>query len=579
MSLTGQDVLDVGSSRIGQQYVLGANVPLDNPNWKGPWDCAEFASWCAYQAYGLVFGAGQPSTLAKAEPYSGYWFSEAKTQGILIAWQDALTIPGAVLIRAPTSSKIGHVAFSMGDNKHTLEARGAAYGVDIFPDAPRRPWGIGCLLPGVEYATGGALPTVVTAKDVVTTLPAGYLWLKKPMFKGAEVVAVQQALKAKGVDPGPIDGEFGPMTHAAVSSFQLLRKLEVDGVVGPNTAKALGLAFPIGSQASQQKLFEAVQNPKAPAPVVVEPLPTGGDQVVDISQRGESFFARTTSGFSFMLGTTTTFTDDMRRTGLFQGSSAIKDSLQFGVYQATDFTAAFGAWAYFIEPTLRAEGGGRFATLNTYDRAAFTFGAPQLAAHTPGSNFILYLRELLKLADAASHFPDLQLLKNAAGQETVHFVGGGASVDLERVTDVVRPSGKKDKQLADLMKYLNSSPVAVDDAERLAAARLMNWLRVNPASKELQIKIFIEGAKGRLAGAKRNVKGFTGTDWRVALWIMDILHQGRGSYVQMSLALGSGSPLEALRKIGWPKYKGRIEEVNKAVGALEASGKLNGFKV
>jgi len=31
-------------------------VPLKNPNYTAPWDCAEFISWCVYQVSGLVVG-------------------------------------------------------------------------------------------------------------------------------------------------------------------------------------------------------------------------------------------------------------------------------------------------------------------------------------------------------------------------------------------------------------------------------------------------------------------------------------------------------------------------------------------
>ena len=42
-----------------------------------------------------------------------------------------------------------------------------------------------------------------------------------------------------GYAPGPIDGEYGPATSAAVTAFQREMKIEVDGVVGPETRKAL----------------------------------------------------------------------------------------------------------------------------------------------------------------------------------------------------------------------------------------------------------------------------------------------------------------------------------------------------
>lgn len=68
--------------------------------------------------------------------------------------------------------------------------------------------------------------------------------------RGAEVRELQQALADAGFDPGPIDGDFGPMTRAAVIAFQEARGLEVDGVVGPQTWGALnGGAAPVEAPA------------------------------------------------------------------------------------------------------------------------------------------------------------------------------------------------------------------------------------------------------------------------------------------------------------------------------------------
>lgn len=50
---------------------------------------------------------------------------------------------------------------------------------------------------------------------------------------------IQQALKAAGFDPGPIDGIKGPKTIAAIKAFQAANGLVVDGIVGPKTTAAL----------------------------------------------------------------------------------------------------------------------------------------------------------------------------------------------------------------------------------------------------------------------------------------------------------------------------------------------------
>ncbi len=59
--------------------------------------------------------------------------------------------------------------------------------------------------------------------------------------RGERVRAVQRGLEALGFKPGQIDGTFGMKTLNAVRAFQRSRGLGVDGVVGPDTWKALGL--------------------------------------------------------------------------------------------------------------------------------------------------------------------------------------------------------------------------------------------------------------------------------------------------------------------------------------------------
>lgn len=59
---------------------------------------------------------------------------------------------------------------------------------------------------------------------------------------GGWVRRLQEALLEAGFDPGQVDENFGGITEQAVLDFQESSGLEVDGVVGPMTWDALGVA-------------------------------------------------------------------------------------------------------------------------------------------------------------------------------------------------------------------------------------------------------------------------------------------------------------------------------------------------
>ena len=61
------------------------------------------------------------------------------------------------------------------------------------------------------------------------------------------VKTLQYLLRARG-HTVTVDGIFGPMTEAAVRSFQQQKGLAVDGIVGPNTWGALIITVKKGSQ-------------------------------------------------------------------------------------------------------------------------------------------------------------------------------------------------------------------------------------------------------------------------------------------------------------------------------------------
>ncbi len=60
--------------------------------------------------------------------------------------------------------------------------------------------------------------------------------------RGEDVEKLQKRLHKLGIDPGPIDGVFGPKTEAAVRGFQTMQMIDVDGIAGPKTLEALKAA-------------------------------------------------------------------------------------------------------------------------------------------------------------------------------------------------------------------------------------------------------------------------------------------------------------------------------------------------
>lgn len=225
-------------------------------------------------------------------------------------------------------------------------------------------------------------------------------------------------------------------------------------------------------------------------------------------------------------------------------------------YNREEFRETHGFWADFIHPTAMAEG-ALYHTLNTYDRARFTFTFLQYAAHVPNGDFVVYLRALLKLPLAAEYFPDLKLVNNR----------------ITRVTDNGTIQLESDTSTAALMDYLNPSRSQVEDTEVVQAAKFVHWAQNDPLHREAQIDTGIAHFKEKMVGYA-NRYDLDGALDSICLVIADIRHQGRATSPVIIAALNSSKPLDSLLAIGEQRFPERISTLKREIKKLTDEGTL-----
>jgi len=161
------------------------------------------------------------------------WFADVEPQSVLES--DPPSAEDDWLVQPETIRRPGaelpwlRIAIVVGALVVILVAGLAAAGVFSGSKGPATP-------PITSVSVNSPTTTASKPSSNVRTLPTTTL---KPGDTGAQVRALQRALKALGYPVGTIDGQYGPATKTAVAAFQHAQGLTADGVFGPNTLNAL----------------------------------------------------------------------------------------------------------------------------------------------------------------------------------------------------------------------------------------------------------------------------------------------------------------------------------------------------
>jgi len=306
----------------------------------------------------------------------------------------------------------------------------------------------------------------------------------------------------------------------------------------------------------------------------------GSDIILDIDPTGE----RVAQGIGFELkreADTKWFARAINAVDsdwFYVGRETKDDANQYyGIFQKTneyygskfnhaDHIATLDQWVYLLYATGYCESKNFFNVFNTYDRAKFTYGFYQLAAHTPKDNLILLFRRLIGLDLAKQYFPELTLIDGK-----LHRVNeDGGSTNLETVMQT-GPNGGDQLQL--FMNYLNPNRKPIEEQEVLQVARLMHWTVNDPAIRQLQVMVAGEILQDKMSRRYSQWYPLHGKSDTICALIADIHHQGRAKREKVKDALSSSDPENALFSVN-PNYASREADLRHVVNELKAAGKL-----
>ena len=166
--------------------------------------------------------------------------------------------------------------------------------------------------------------------------------LSKTGSTGAEVKAIQETLKDRGLYSGSIDGIYGAGTQAAVKKFQKQQGLTADGIAGPLTLKRLGVsvgAIPEANEANVNLLARIISAEARGEPYSGQ-VAVGA---VILNRVEHPSFPDTLSGVIYQPGAFTAITDG-------QFNESVAESAYRAARDALNGTDPSGGAIYYYNP-------------------------------------------------------------------------------------------------------------------------------------------------------------------------------------------------------------------------------------
>lgn len=243
---TSARVLQIAAREIGCRE----SPPDSNGNKFGRWYGMDYAKWCAIFVSYCFYNAGLPLPITTSKgfaycPFGVKWFrSNGKLSNkpevgdiVFYDWEnDSVSDHVGIVEKVNSDGSIvaieGNTSVGNNSNGGQVMRRTRQKGVILgFGKPPYQ-------------GTAGSDDDI----DTHPSWPGRYIILTTPYMEGNDILMWQrQMIKRKwNLGPGGAtekgdDGEFGERSHEALTQFQIEKKLEVDGMIGPQSWDAAWL--------------------------------------------------------------------------------------------------------------------------------------------------------------------------------------------------------------------------------------------------------------------------------------------------------------------------------------------------